>query len=46
MPNLARRLWLVSRMAHVRRSKDGKYTLENLGTYASDEVLETSDAEN
>jgi hypothetical protein len=31
MPNLARRLWLVSRIAHVRKSKSGKYTLENLG---------------
>lgn len=30
MPNLARRLWLVSRNSHVRKDKDGRYTLENL----------------
>jgi len=31
MPNLARRLWLVSREAHVRKNEKGKFTLENLG---------------
>jgi hypothetical protein len=30
MPNLARRLWLVSRNSHVRKNKDGRYTLEGL----------------
>jgi hypothetical protein len=34
MPNLARRLWLVSREAHVRKGKDGKYKLENLGEFS------------
>ncbi|RFU27341.1 hypothetical protein B7463_g9001, partial [Scytalidium lignicola] len=30
MPNLDRRLWLLSRATNVRKEKDGGYTLENL----------------
>ncbi|KAF9893310.1 hypothetical protein FE257_011740 [Aspergillus nanangensis] len=30
MPNVARRLWLISRDRNVRKTKDGKYTIENL----------------
>lgn len=41
MPNLARRLWLVSREAHVRKSEDGKYRIENLGKFFSSQIDES-----
>ncbi|KAL3470047.1 hypothetical protein BJX99DRAFT_267696 [Aspergillus californicus] len=30
MPNLSRRLWLISREAHVHKNEKGKFTLKNL----------------
>ena len=33
MPNLARRLWLISRESKIRTTTNGKYTIDNLGGF-------------